>query len=481
MSVSKRVGAFLCALALVLHLAFVPLRARATVAAGALTAVGLAVTVSAFLNLAGIYPFNPDTGAGVTFPEWSQDALQVLINQYNAIHASSPITDSTVRSFALGSTIAVANAGWNRLRDFVSWIRETYAPADNVQGVQIGVVSDGGLVLPTLTGDSYADVVSSGLFFGNGAASYADWNNVYAGVSSGSGKAVVYAVLSSGYYTIYVYSHESIGGLNAYTSSRGNTTSPWAQSVKGNIRIDGEWYSFYGASGYLLCVEASSAVSENFPVIFNSREDAMKAFLGIQGNSFSGVTADTATVTTPAAPAADSEFTGMQVGGLGQGATADALEDVIESGVQNREQPTVRQVEVEVQAGTEVDSETGEVTENPVVIDQADVIPSVAALTAPQAFLDALTTTMTTKFPFCLPFDIMRILSAFVKEPRAPVISLTFYDGFSDADYTVSVDLSPWDDVAAVVRQLESVLLLVGFWLNFDKFNVLNIILGQLG
>lgn len=75
----------------------------------------------------------------------------------------------------------------------------------------------------------------------------------------------------------------------------------------------------------------------------------------------------------------------------------------------------------------------------------------------------------------------MRLLSAFVKAPQAPVISLPFHDPFTDADYTISVDLSPWDDVAAIVRQMESILLFCGFWLNFDKFNVLNIILGSLG
>lgn len=486
MSVSKRVGAVLCALALLLHLAFFPLRARATVAAGALTAVGFAVTVTAFLNLAGIYPFNPDTGEGLTFPEWTDDALQKLVDLYNVAHATAPITAQTVKSYALGATIAVANEGWNRLRAFVDWIKAEYAPADNVAGVELGAISSGALLsIPFVTSEtSYAGAWQNGV----DVYRISSWTypiRVVAQPHSGSTAVPIFACMvlgeSNGTAAYYMLLLSKVAArYRVATRSNSNSYSGSNGDLFYNGNVDG--YPYYGVQlGISSVADYETNIASNNLPFFDSTLDALRALYGNDKPSLSGITADTATITTPAAPAADSDFTGMQVGGLGQGVTADALEDVIESGVQNREQPTVRQVEVEIQAGTAVDGETGEVTENPVVIDQADVIPSVAALTAPQAFLDALTTTMTTKFPFCLPFDIMRILSAFVKEPRAPVISLTFHDGFSDADYTISVDLAPWDDVAAVVRQLESILLLLGFWMNFDKFNVLNIILGQLG
>lgn len=502
-NVSKRVGAVFCALALLLHLAFFPLRVRATVAAGALTAVGFAVTVTAFLNLSGIYPFNPDTGEGLTFPEWTDDALQKLIDLYNVAHATAPITAQTVKSYALGATIAVANEGWNRLRAFVDWIKAEYAPADNAQGVQLGeVVSGAYSVLPVYSGGmSVQNIVSNGVRAYNCYATSSQQfltscymlstvsNTMAFSAPQSGGVYYVYSVFpltleqyNDSSFRVYISTHAYSPATTSYSNNPG---------IKTSILHNGQryYYAYYTVGGYYMSRDLAIAnnsspyISDGVFPWYDTPRDGILACLGLSdvSLSLSGITADTTTVSVPAEPVADSDFTGMQVGGLGQGVTADALEDVIESGVQNREQPTVRQVEVEIQAGTEVDGETGEVTENPVVIDQADVIPSVAALTAPQAFLDALTTTMTTKFPFCLPFDIMRILSAFVKEPRAPVISLTFHDGFSDADYTVSVDLSPWGDVAAVVRQLESMLLLVGFWLNFDKFNVLNIILGQLG
>lgn len=74
-----------------------------------------------------------------------------------------------------------------------------------------------------------------------------------------------------------------------------------------------------------------------------------------------------------------------------------------------------------------------------------------------------------TKFPFCLPFDVVRILQAFVVPPEAPVISLTFHDPFTDKDYSVTVDLSPWDEIAAVCRFMWSILLFVAFSLNVAK------------
>lgn len=488
MSVSKRVGAVLCALALLLHLAFFPLRVRATVAAGALTAVGLAVTVSAFLNLAGIYPFNPDTGAGVTFPEWSQDALQALINQYNAVHASTPITEQSIRGYAVGGVIAVANASWAKLRDFVQWVRDTYAPADNSENVRLGVVSGAGVPVPyvsaSLGAGNYFDyVAANGIYVGDNLVNNVVRPYYVLALQNFDSMRLFYVQISDTLAQIWAFSsqdYDSKGIVAAYY--RGGKESYMfhtSSSQYERVTLDGVTYVVWGYANLIVSVLLSTVPSD--VTVYSSKEAAARAFLGLSADSekFSGITADTAEVITP--PASDSDLIGLQIAGLGQGVTVEALEGVIESGVQNREQPTVRQVEVEIQAGTEVDTETGEVVENPVVIDQADVIPSVAALTAPQAFLDALTTTMTTKFPFCLPFDIMRILSAFVKEPRAPVISLTFHDGFSDADYTISVDLAPWDDVAAVVRQLESILLLLGFWMNFDKFNVLNIILGQLG
>ena len=166
--------------------------------------------------------------------------------------------------------------------------------------------------------------------------------------------------------------------------------------------------------------------------------------------------------------------------------TPEKVEQIIQQGVMLREKPVVRPVEVTVATGTDVDTETGAVTgeDTGVTIDvdtlEEQYIPAVSELSVPQAFLDSIAVTMQSKFPFCLPFDAMRILQAFAKEPETPVFSLSVHDPFTGADYIFVVDLSPWDDVAAMVRQLEAIAFFVVFFLNFDKFNVLNIILGNL-
>ena len=65
------------------------------------------------------------------------------------------------------------------------------------------------------------------------------------------------------------------------------------------------------------------------------------------------------------------------------------------------------------------------------------------------------------KFPFCLPFDIHKSLTLLKGSREAPyfVWSMPFGDA---GEQTVTVDLSPWDDVAQILRTLELLLFIVG-------------------
>lgn len=72
---------------------------------------------------------------------------------------------------------------------------------------------------------------------------------------------------------------------------------------------------------------------------------------------------------------------------------------------------------------------------------------------------------LTRFFPFCLPFDIARIIGAFVAEPEAPAFSYTIENPFSsnpEDDITLTIDLSAFDAVASVLRTLESIVFVVG-------------------
>lgn len=72
---------------------------------------------------------------------------------------------------------------------------------------------------------------------------------------------------------------------------------------------------------------------------------------------------------------------------------------------------------------------------------------------------------LTQYFPFCLPFDAGNLLTAFVAEPEAPHISYTIINPFSsnvEDNIVLDIDLSIFDGVAAVLRNLEKILLVIG-------------------
>lgn len=68
------------------------------------------------------------------------------------------------------------------------------------------------------------------------------------------------------------------------------------------------------------------------------------------------------------------------------------------------------------------------------------------------------------KFPFCIPFDIGYLLNKMSAEREAPrfVWQLDFGQW---GQYTITVDLSPFDSVAAILRTLELILFILGLML----------------
>lgn len=464
-NIAKRVGSLLCALALILHFAFMPLRARAF--AGVLPAVGAGVVVTAALMASGIYPY----AEAEDFAEYVTDNLQELWNQYlnwrSENQMSPPETGgdiAKITAFLSAGTLLIADKVWRTLVDFVSWIIDEFQVTDNQNSLQLGASLPYAALVPA----EVLTIRTSGVTLSI-VPTYSTTLHYYAFLCQNGTILKLYTFcIGTSVTCSYYWSDKSpatMGNLSSYLSSAANGKRVYRQE-----------YNIPSNSRYIYALDFvpyQGSLDATFDYVITNLSDFL---LGD-----SGITADTTTVSALPALPADTPWGGLAVEGIGTAATVGAVEQVIQDGVTEREKPEVKVVDVEIQSGTDVDTETGEVTENPVVVTPESVIPAVSELTAPQAFLDTLQTTMTTKFPFCLPFDIMRLLSAFVKEPQAPLISLSFRDPFSDTEYTVSVDLSPWDDVAAIVRQLESMILLVGFWLNFDKFNMLNIILGQLG
>lgn len=470
MTLLKRGSAVLAALLLIFQLVTYPVRAMSVV----LPAAGLALTVTAFLNLAGIYPFDTES----SFGDWSEGGLADLIQQYNNTNPAIQLNGETLHAYLYGGTAILTHNAYVALRAFVQWLVSEFSVTDNQVEVEFGEVR--GLFLPV--SDTFSDGVElasletrSGTIFSVLAASKSATNIIPVGLvqssSTYSDVQLVFGQLANGATGDVVVSNPLITKpFDLYLSAYAN-----------------------GVSYNVLSYGACKVLQFNIPVF--STVDECLAYIRNPDFSggFSGITVDTSTVSVPPELPAEQEYIGLAISpGTVSGAdtpavtmTPQAVERIIQQGVTERQRPVVTTTEVEIAPGVDVDGTTGAVTENPVVItpDTAieEIVPSVSELTAPQTFLDSLATTMQTKFPFCLPFDIMRLASAFRAEPVAPVIALTFHDPFTDEDYSIRVDLSPWDGVAQVVRSLETAVLFVGFWLNFDKFNVISMIFGQLG
>lgn len=66
-------------------------------------------------------------------------------------------------------------------------------------------------------------------------------------------------------------------------------------------------------------------------------------------------------------------------------------------------------------------------------------------------------------FPFCIPFDLIAFLGCLSAAPEAPAFDWVFpLPGKDGKEYTLHVDLSPWDPVAKIVRTMETLAFCVG-------------------
>jgi len=65
-------------------------------------------------------------------------------------------------------------------------------------------------------------------------------------------------------------------------------------------------------------------------------------------------------------------------------------------------------------------------------------------------------------FPFCIPFDIYNLLQKFDGSPQAPRVQLPIVIPSIGFSYTLDLDFSPWDPVAATMRTIELIVYALG-------------------
>ena len=484
----RRLSAGLCAVVLMAALVAYPLRARAMVSA-TLAAVGGATVIAATLAACGIYPY-ASAGEG-SFGEWGARALTDLLQKYNEAHVESAIRMEQVRAYVVGRTLAVGREVWEKLRDFAQWLRDTYALTDNQTEVGLGEYVGGYPSLPVVASslDSSGfqrEFQTKAMQLVKAGSGSQQWG-LFGAASSSDVKFCFYDPWGNGEYSTIAFSTVKDTVIYIY---RGSSLTYWDSNsfthstLSNEIFVDGTYY-YYGSAGYW----TKSNLFVNGIQCLGTGHDYSAFARSIYGmpKTFEGVTADTATVSVPAALPAedDSEFVGLSVyPGTVSGVTdtpatsmtPQAVEEIIQQGVMSRERPVVRPVEIEVEAGTTVDTETGEVA-----TESAESIV-ISPTTIPLQASDYAIPSLSSVFPFSIPWDIMRIWQALDAEPRFPLqdFSLTLDVPwlFGDAPPIVRFGLDAFpetvavkmDEVAGVVRYSLLLVACVGFLIFISQF-----------
>lgn len=125
----------------------------------------------------------------------------------------------------------------------------------------------------------------------------------------------------------------------------------------------------------------------------------------------------------------------------------------------------------EIIAGEDVVPDTGTIADVITSIRAlgADIVSAVQAIPAaiadifsPAADPEVYQVDLKDFFPFCIPFDLFDIVTAFAAEPEAPVFEWPISVPRWGFEYTLKVDLQEWEDIASLFRTLELTIFCVG-------------------
>lgn len=92
----------------------------------------------------------------------------------------------------------------------------------------------------------------------------------------------------------------------------------------------------------------------------------------------------------------------------------------------------------------------------------ADVVDVAVSVPAVDTDISSYKVNLTNIFPFCLPFDLIRLFNALDAEPVAPCFDFPFVVPALDIDMSVKIDLSFLDGVMETFRLCETVSFIIG-------------------
>lgn len=439
---------------------------------GQLQTVGWAETVSSFLMASGIYPFESDEETG--YQEWSVSSLKTLWDEFrdDTTQVAYDIVDLT-GSLAKG-VIAIASGRWSVLREFATWIVNKYSVTDNQTGLELGEIVGGWPEVPVFSGNrpSDGDMLSNGFRF-HASGSYtpylmANVSGVFAcWVQYSGGNSYNARLVSKKPYSYAYWQYPSSNGVLVY-----------AYSANGSIRSfseHGVTYTYYYTDIYYWAGGiAVSGDSLGLPLFFGSDDGAaldsagraLYGFGEISSPEFQGVTANTTTVSIPAALPEGEDFGGLVVAGAGANVTLEQLQTIIQTAVTESLQPLVTPVGVVVAPSVDL-TPGGEIVETPVEITPGDI---------PLQSSDYSVPNLTSVFPFSIPWDIMSIYSALNAEPVRPSFDANVYIPVLDTHVPFHIGVTDEtadavDNAMALWRNMLLILLCVGtlwfFWGHF--------------
>ncbi len=73
-----------------------------------------------------------------------------------------------------------------------------------------------------------------------------------------------------------------------------------------------------------------------------------------------------------------------------------------------------------------------------------------------------ITTDLTTIFPFCIPFDLIRVFEVLEEDAQAPYWEIPLKSDTFGIDYTFEIDFSQFEELARIFRIMETIIFILG-------------------
>lgn len=426
----RRVSAFVIAIIMCSQLS-----ARAIVPAIAVAGVAAPAVISAFLAACGIYLYDKgqegsaDGTYGKVVELWGE-----FRDWYTQQFPSSPEPPTDFNGFVTLGGIYLSAKVFDLLSQFARWIKDKYSLGDN-DDVNMGEGIGNYLIYGTST---YVGVTVDG-------------NDVYITRLTDDTISLQFGVWLDGSRTFFCFASADGSvtpvGLEITVGNNGfGVSTQRRQYVYELLLLD---------YGHTNTYQVLDNIAVGIPVLsaYSNTPEVRQEIISGAGAGRDDVGVRTGVISIPQVIPDDAEAGGIYIPGVTDSTTPAEVEEIIEQSVITGEYPSIRPVPVEIQDGVTV-TDNG-VEPGAIVIGSAQVPVPVTAYQIPD---------LNTVFPFCIPWDIYRIFLALNAEPRAPVFSFTLNLGRAGI-HAISVDLSPWDSVAAICRVGEYAVFVVGLWM----------------